>query len=901
MSEQPIRIHGPTTNPPSATDSDVRLGTHATDDTLARRYALQGEIARGGMGTVYRATDHALGREVAVKVLQDRYGPESSAAHRFAVEARVAAQLQHPGIPPLHDFGTLPDGRPFLTMKLIKGHTLEDLLQDRPDAAADRGRFLAIFEQVCQAVAYAHAHQVIHRDLKPANVMVGAFGEVQVMDWGLAKVLSGGPTAATEDPNETASGTVIRSLADTSGSATQAGSVLGTPAFMPPEQAVGAVHQIDTRSDVFGLGAILAVILTGRPPFVADSGEDTRVLAAMGRVDECFSRMDGCGAEPELVTLAKWCLAADRDRRPAEAGVVARAVAAFRSAVEDRARRAELHRVRLEGERATAEARAAERRKRRRLWVGGATAVAVVTVAALAAVVAVEAHKSAQLQLERDAARKAEGEAHANRDEADRQRKLAQARLETAVDAVERMMVRVAGAKWANRLELQQDRREVLEEAVAFFRGFGSEDSKDPLVRRQAGRAYVQAATAYLALGKYDQAVEMARTAADTFQGLAADAPTDPFPLQSQSEATALLGHVSAVHGQYVPALEYYKAASDLAARAVDRDPNSEDSQIVLAETHTSLAMYYAIAAPAKSAAYNAKALAIAERLTTRPDAGFKARVLLVTALTNVAAADLNQGRPQEAMAKIERGRREIPVLDRLRPPSAQAAERFTVVKAAVSVLYGTRLFRAGQQAEGLEAVRAGTLLLDPIVAAQPKSFPLQYQKLQHELTYADLLVRAGKLDEAEAGFDRVDALTAQLLADNPSLGWLKSTWAIPQSHLLVERARRGLAEGLEQKLAALVKGLDNRAAQTVRYNWACVYAVLARTGPPADRMKYADSAMTILSELLKTPYFQSAPMANHLDVDSDLDALRGRDDFQEFVRRAKALRDKFQKPPPVR
>ena len=97
--------------------------------------------------------------------------------------------MQHPAIPPVHDLGTLPDGRPFLAMKLIKGQTLDELLKARPDPSADRGRFVAVFEQVCQAVAYAHAHDVIHRDLKPANVMVGAFGEVQVMDWGLAKVL----------------------------------------------------------------------------------------------------------------------------------------------------------------------------------------------------------------------------------------------------------------------------------------------------------------------------------------------------------------------------------------------------------------------------------------------------------------------------------------------------------------------------------------------------------------------------------------------------------------------------------------------------------------------------------------------------------------------------------------
>src|SRR5262249_9072018 len=149
------------------------VGSHADPPTPgAGRYVLGAEIARGGMGVVYWATDAAFAREVAVKVLGEQFGPDSAAARRFADEAPSTGQLQHPGIPPAHDRGALPDGRPFLAMKLIKGRTLADLLDARPDPADDRGRFLAIFEQVCQAMGYAHSRDVIHRDLKPANVMV---------------------------------------------------------------------------------------------------------------------------------------------------------------------------------------------------------------------------------------------------------------------------------------------------------------------------------------------------------------------------------------------------------------------------------------------------------------------------------------------------------------------------------------------------------------------------------------------------------------------------------------------------------------------------------------------------------------------------------------------------------
>ena len=275
--------------------------------------------------------------------------------------------MQHPAIPPVHDLGTLPDGRPFLAMKLIKGHTLDRLLEARPDPSADRGRFVAVFEQVCQALAYAHSHNVIHRDLKPANVMVGGFGEVQVMDWGLAKVLADRPAPRRRPGGDGGARRGWSSLRDSDGSFTQAGSVLGTPAFMPPEQAVGAVGKVDARSDVFGLGAILAVILTGKPPFAAGSAETVRVLAAQGKLDDCFARLDGCGADPELVALCKRCLSpSPADRRPTPARWRGR-WRSLRAAADERARRAELERVQAEGEKAAAEVQAAEQRKRRRV------------------------------------------------------------------------------------------------------------------------------------------------------------------------------------------------------------------------------------------------------------------------------------------------------------------------------------------------------------------------------------------------------------------------------------------------------------------------------------------------------------------------------------------------------
>jgi eukaryotic-like serine/threonine-protein kinase len=165
-----------------------------------------GEIARGGVGLILKGHDERLGRDLAVKVLRDEYKDRPEVVRRFLDEAQVSGQLQHPGIVPVHEVGQFEDGRPDFTMKLVQGRTLGSLLSERKPvgqvsnlpgadqaswklAPQDLPRFLKIFEQVCQTLAYAHTKGVIHRDLKPANVMVGAFGEVQVMDWGLAKQL----------------------------------------------------------------------------------------------------------------------------------------------------------------------------------------------------------------------------------------------------------------------------------------------------------------------------------------------------------------------------------------------------------------------------------------------------------------------------------------------------------------------------------------------------------------------------------------------------------------------------------------------------------------------------------------------------------------------------------------
>jgi serine/threonine protein kinase len=265
---------------------DHLLAVAGWPELTSDRYQVIEEIGRGGMGTVYSAIDTALGREVAIKI--GNALPSTELQARLTREAKVLARLEHPGIVPVHDFGLLADGRPFYVMKRVHGRTLRACIE----AAAPLAERLRIFERVCEAVGFAHAHDIIHRDLKPENVMVGPFGEVMVMDWGVAHTL--GRPDRQEAP---ASGPPPLGPGETG-----AGTVLGTPGFMPPEQSEPG--PVDQRADVYALGALLFTLLTGAPP----SPDATLAMRDLDRAS---------GVAPPLRSICRCALSASpSDRYP---------------------------------------------------------------------------------------------------------------------------------------------------------------------------------------------------------------------------------------------------------------------------------------------------------------------------------------------------------------------------------------------------------------------------------------------------------------------------------------------------------------------------------------------------------------------------------------------------------
>ena len=302
------------------------------------RFIDLGPLGVGGMGEVRRVLDRELNRTMAMKIIKRSQLKRPQALARFVEEAQCSAQLQHPGIVPVHELGSLPDGRVYFTMREVRGRTLAEVIVEVHAARTTRWetsasgwsfrRLIGAFLRVCEAVAFAHSRGVIHRDLKPQNIMLGAHGEVLVLDWGLARILgSDGRPPAPEDELVTTDRSADESMR------TRVGQVAGTPAYMPPEQARGDVDQIGTVSDVYALGAVLHHILRGRPPYQGGGLGALELVLAGPPEPLDASRLD---VPEELVQLCRRAMARDPAERFAETITLAEEVRAWLDGVRRR-------------------------------------------------------------------------------------------------------------------------------------------------------------------------------------------------------------------------------------------------------------------------------------------------------------------------------------------------------------------------------------------------------------------------------------------------------------------------------------------------------------------------------------------------------------------------------------
>jgi tetratricopeptide (TPR) repeat protein len=706
---------------------------------LADRYRLTRKLGEGGMGEVWAADQiQPVPRPVAIKFLLDSYNPHSATSRRFVAEARIMASLQHPGIPPVHHVDVMPDDRPYMVMKLIAGQTLETLLREQGPSPT---RWIGIFEAICQALGYAHASGVIHRDLKPSNVMVGAFGEVQVMDWGIAKLLQAGAheTAASSEveavPPERASAS-----ADVTRVLTKTGAMMGTPAYMAPEQAAGKWDAVDCRSDVFGLGAILHALLTGSAPATKALRSGQLGNKSPG---DTFARLDDTVASPELVALCKRCLACEPEDRPADGAAVAAEVAELRRAAEERARQAEV-------DRAKAEVHAAEQRKRRRLTLLGSAALMLVLLAGIAgtAIGLVRAER-----------------ARANESQ---QRTTAEAARDHVRDVLDAMTSQVAGDFLTTQQVLGEEQKRFLTEVLTYYKQFAGEQANDEASRKRIASAAVRVGEIEDRLGRREEAATAFRAALQMYEILASEDPTSVQYRRDQADCHNNLGNGFTELRRNDEAEWHFRQALAIREKLVAEEPLSAAYRRELGTTHHNLGILLLGDFGRKPAAQEQFQLAFAIReklVAEEPHSGVYQRELAATLSTlGRVLWELGQNTDAERYCK-----KALPLLERLVFvfPTSLAVRRELAVTLnnQGNVLYEYKKWPAAE-----EYYSRALVLRERLAAEYPGSADIRHELAITLTNLGNLYCQMEKRTTSEEHIHRSVALLEKLKADFPNI-----------------------------------------------------------------------------------------------------------------------------------
>ncbi|MFI5454722.1 MAG: protein kinase [Isosphaerales bacterium] len=558
-------------------------------------YELTGEIARGGMGIVYRARQISLNRPVALKMILAGKLASEADVQRFRNEAEAVANLDHPGIVPIHEVG-LHEGLTYFSMKLIEGGSLAERLGE---FTADPRAAAKLLAAAARAVHHAHQRGVLHRDLKPSNILVDRQGQPHVSDFGLAKRVEADPEL------------------------TQSGAILGSPPYIAPEQTTGRRGAITVATDVYGLGAVLYAMLAGRPPFRADSVQET-IEQVRQREPEPPSGFNH-RVDRDLQTICLKCLSKDPQRRFGSA----------QELVEDLERW-------LRGE--PIAARPVTRAERGWRWCRRNPVVALLTglVAALVLVgVAGLAVSNLSVARERDAARA--------------QRRRAEAHFRQARDAVDQMLTEVGQTTLADVPQLEPVRRALLLKALAFYREFLRDRPSEPSVRLEAGRAYRRAGDINVLLGRHTEAEDALRRSIDLLAGLAPVLPGSGDRREELARSRHSLGELLKTTGRAAMAEPELREALALRQALADRSPSPEHRQD-LAESQMAIGRWLREAGrPAEAGSAFREALQLHEALAAKDPDQPEHRYQVGMTLNSLAVLEGDQGRYAEARQYVER------------------------------------------------------------------------------------------------------------------------------------------------------------------------------------------------------------------------------------------------------
>ena len=555
-----------------------------TAEQTRERFRILRTHAKGGLGEVFVAHDKELRREVALKQLHERHADAPDNRARFLLEAEVTGGLEHPGIVPVYSLGRNAAGRPYYAMRFIRGDSLKAAIDrfhqadraERGGAERDPGerglelrKLLRRFVDVCNAIDYAHSRGVIHRDLKPDNVMLGAFGETLVVDWGLAKALgqAGGAEAAAEPAF------VVAEDGDTA--RTQVGSAVGTPAYMSPEQAAGKLDQIGPASDIYSLGATLYCLLTGRPPFDEPGLIQMLIDVKAGEFPAPRQANPRVPAALEAICLKAMALAPE-DRYPT-ARALAEDVERWLADEPVGVYAAPWH-----------ERLARWGRRHRRSVEVAAAALAAITLISIVAFVLVHGAKQ-EVERERDEVRQAlAAETAAKREARAALAAEREAKLE-ARRAIDDYVKLVAEDRAFKDERLQPLRGQLLADARRYYQQLIDNDGREAHVRQELASAILRVGRISSAAGSKDEAIAAFEQALAAFQELLDEHPQVARYRSDMAIAHRSLGVLEGERGRFEKAQQHFEEALALEQRLLAEQPESADCQSDLAETWRAL------------------------------------------------------------------------------------------------------------------------------------------------------------------------------------------------------------------------------------------------------------------------------------------------------------------------
>ncbi len=798
-------------------------------------YELLGELGRGGMGAVYKARHLALDRIVALKVIQGGGWLSPTLLARFRAEAGAAARLQHPNVVQVFEVGEwrARDGdapTPFLALEYLGGGSLAEALAHRPQPAAAAARLV---EVLARAVQHAQERGIIHRDLKPANVLLASRGPIEkwvpkVADFGLAKRVGG------DDGH------------------TQMGEVLGTPAYMAPEQADARVGPIGPATDVYALGAILYEMLTGRPPFQAENVND--LLALVRTADPLPPSRLVPKLPRDLETICLKCLRKEPAGRYAGALDLADDLGRFLGGEPIRARRA------------PAWERGVKWARRR----PAAAALVAVSAAAVVTVLAVVLAANARLQRERDAA-------DAGRREAEAQRRRAVAHLKETREAADQLLTRVGFERLENVPYMEEVRRDLLKDAAQFYERLAGEEGDDPEIRWEAGQASRRLGKIHAYLGEYEEAERSYRKAVSIHERLAADFPDRP---DQRRELAASLNNLTTVLGAVKKAGE----APDVLRRAIDLQeklaadfPDVADYRHDLGESYDLLGQLLAGAGQADDAerAFRKGAEVLRKAAADAPAAA-DFWLSLSICNRNLAAFLGRRHRLAEAEPLF---RSDLEFWDGLADSHPEVPRNRGRAGDAAFHL-GNLMVETGRPGEGEKLMARCVVRRRSLVEEYPRVPSYHVDRAAGQEKLARLLRGRGDfaaarpaLEDAVAQLRAALALDAHAVSPDPlsSCSWLLADTLL-RLGVYAEAAR------IADELPGICPERWNECYQAARLLTRCVSAAGDRR---ELREQYSQKAVALLRQAHARGYADVA----FLKKDPGLDVLRGREDFNQFLR----------------